>query len=144
MKVSWVCKIFANLACQRLDTSESVMSSTSRIQSNIDISASRPPECVVSRFGRIHTNIDLSVSRHLRISSSVFMSSHFYILFSHWSSFMIHMNTINAMNIERVRNICRVSHVTITVLSSNKSAKLLYKKSILTLFPCDDTHYNDT
>ena len=53
---------------------------------------------------------------------------------------------IKAMNMRRVRNICKVSHVTITVLSSafNMSVMALYRESILlTLSPSNVTHYDD-
>ena len=57
-----------------------------------------------------------------------------------------HKDIIRAMNIRRVWMICKVSYVTITVLSFafNMSLIMLYTESILlTLFPCNATHYDD-
>ena len=117
------------------------------IHANIDIILSRLSVNIIVTVSRLHTNIDLSVSIHLRIPLSAFMSSYFHSSFSHGSSFMIHINIIRAMNMRRVRIICKVSHVTITVLSSafNMSLIILYWDSILlALSPCNITHYDDT
>ena len=102
---------------------------------------------IIVTVSRLHASIDLLASIHLGVPLSAFMSSYFHSSFSHGSRLIIHINIIKAMNMRRVRMMCKVSHVTITVLSFafNMSLIILYRESILfALSPCNVTHYNDT
>ena len=56
------------------------------------------------------------------------------------------MNIMRAINMSKVSMMCKVSHVTITVLSFayKMRLKMLYTESILlTLSPCDTAHYDN-
>ena len=87
------------------------------IHANIDIILSQLSGNVFVTVSRLHKNIDLSASIHLGIPLSAYMSLYFHSFFSQRSSLISHINITRAMNVRRVRMICKVSHVTITVLS---------------------------
>ena len=103
---------------------------------------------IIALVMMLHANIDLSASIHLGVPLSALISSYFpsYFPLSQGSSFATHMSIIKAMNMRRVMNICKVSHVTITILSFalTMSVMALYMESILpTLSPDNVTHYDD-
>ena len=111
-------------------------------------------EVVITQHGIIalvmmlHANIDLSASIHLGVPLSALISPYFpsYFPLSQGSNFATHMSIIKAMNMRRVINMCKVSHVTITVLSFalTMSVMALYMESILpTLSPNNVTHHDD-
>ena len=80
--------------------------------------------CIPKYFGHslanteIYTNIDLSASMHFGMSQSSLISFYSHSSFIYWSSLLSHINIMRAMNMSKVSMMCKVSHVTITVLLS--------------------------
>ena len=75
----------------------------------------------------LHANNELSASMHLGTLLSALIVPYFPSCFvlSQGSNFAIQISIISVINIRRVIKMCRVSHVTITVLLSALSMSVM-------------------